>query len=65
VIDEKLMNHFSPLERESLLTKNNFSTLAQIPEWSEYQAFLSASLRVLFERFSLQWTFNHYTFSSQ
>lgn len=65
VIDEKLMNHFSPLERESLLTKSNFSALAEIPEWSEYQAFLSASLRVLFERFNLQWTFNHYTFSSQ
>lgn len=64
VIDEKLAQYFSPLERESLLMKND-PKLQNMPEWSEYQAFLTASLRALFERFGLQWSFHDYTFSSQ
>lgn len=50
VIDQKLTEYFSPLERESLLMKNDAS-LKAMPEWSEYQLFLTASLRSLFERF--------------
>ena len=65
ILDEKLSQRFSPLERESLLMSNDSSTLKNLPEWAEYQSFFSASLRVLFERFGLQWSFNDYTFSSQ
>ena len=64
-IDEKLVEYFSPLERESILMKNDFSRLKWLPEWIEYQKFMTASLRILFERFGLQWTFNDYTFSGQ
>jgi hypothetical protein len=44
---------------------NNFSRIKDMPVWHEYQKFLMSSLRVIFERFELQWTFNHYTFSGQ
>lgn len=65
VIDDKLSAFLSPLERESVLIKNDITVLENIPEWHEYQKFLTASLRVLFERFGLQWSFGHYSFSSQ
>ncbi len=65
VIDEKLSDIFSPLERESLLLGNDISRLKNLPVWSWYQEFLGASLRILFERFGLQWSFSDYTLSSQ
>jgi hypothetical protein len=65
IIDEKLVEHFSPLERESMFMKNDFSRLKWLTVWMEYQKFLAVSLRILFERFGLQWTFNQYTFSWQ
>ena len=43
----------------------NDENLKKMSEWSEYQSFLTASLRALFERFGLQWSFHDYTFSSQ
>ena len=64
-IDEKLIPYFSPLERESLLMWNNQSAFEKIPEWAQYQDFLVANLRVLFERFDLQWSFTQYSLSSQ
>ncbi len=65
IIDEKLSDLFSPLERESLLLWNDIEKLKNLPAWSWYQEFLSSSLRILFERFGLQWSFHEYTFSSQ
>lgn len=64
-IEEKLTPYFSPLERESLLMGQDFSQFENLPEWSEYREFLAANLRVLFERFDLQWSFTDYTVSSQ
>lgn len=64
-IDQKIESYFSPLERESLLMTDDFSRLTDIPEWSEYQTFLTANLRVLFERFDLQWSFTDFSVSSQ
>ena len=64
-IDEKLSEYFSPLERESLLMGQDFSQFQGISEWSQYEQFLAANLRVLFERFDLQWSFTEYTVSSQ
>lgn len=64
IIDEKISEHYSPLERESFLMKNDFSRIKDMSEWIEYQKFLTASLRILFERFWLQWTFKNYTYSS-
>ncbi len=64
-IDEELASYFSPLERESLLMGNDFAPFHWIPEWLYYQEFLASSLRVLFERFDLQWSFTEYSLSSQ
>lgn len=64
-IDQKIAPYFSPLERESLLMGDDFHQLSDIPEWSQYQAFLTANLRVLFERFDLQWSFTEFSVSSQ
>jgi hypothetical protein len=55
---------FSPLERESLLVGDEFHTIEQRPEVIHYRDFLAASLRVLFERFWLQWSFAEYSVSS-
>lgn len=44
---------------------NDFTVFQEIPEWLQYQEFLAASLRVLFERFDLQWSFTEYSLSSQ
>jgi hypothetical protein len=65
IIDEKISSYFSPLERESLLMGSDFSALENIPEWLEYRDFLAANLRILFERFDLQWSFSEFSVSSQ
>ena len=51
LLDDALSPYFSPLERESLLIGEKFHTVEQRPEVIHYREFLSASLRVLFERF--------------
>lgn len=64
LLDEALTPFFSPLERESLLVGEEFHTIENKPEVIHYRDFLSASLRVLFERFWLQWSFTEYSISS-
>ncbi len=64
VLDEKLGDIFSPLERESHILSNP-SMLYDLPEWKWYQEFLTASLLSLFERFGFQWSFQEYSVSSQ
>lgn len=51
LLDDALALHFSPLERESFLMGSEYHIIAQRPEVIQYTSFLSASLRVLFERF--------------
>lgn len=51
LLDDALSLHFSPLERESFLMGSEYHIIAQRPEVIQYTSFLSASLRVLFERF--------------
>jgi len=64
LLDDALSLHFSPLERESFLMGSEYHIIAQRPEVIQYTSFLSASLRVLFERFWLQWSFTDYSVSS-
>lgn len=64
-MDKKMTASYSPLERESLLMSDDFLELEWMPEWQHYQDFLAANLRVLFERFDLQWSFTEFTVSSQ
>lgn len=64
-IDDKISSYFSPLERESILMGGDFSQLKNIFEWQEYKNFLAANLRILFERFDLQWSFTEFSVSSQ
>lgn len=64
-LEKKIDSHYSPLERESLLMGDNYTELRNNPEWTHYQTFLAASLRVLFERFDFQWSFTQYSASSQ
>lgn len=65
VLDEYLALHLSPLERESLLMKDDYKTLETYEEYGVYIRMLQASLQVLFERFGLQWNFSRVSFSSQ
>ena len=65
VLDSRLAEQFSPLERESLLMGSNIDTLKSLPEFDFYRDFLSASVIALFEKFGLQWSFHEITVSSQ
>jgi len=65
VLDDYLALHLSPLERESLLMKDEYKTLETYKEYQAYTKMFQASLQVLFERFWLQWNFSHVSFSSQ
>lgn len=62
---EKLTPYFSPLERESHLMNDDYAELSELPESMQYQDFLEASLRVLFEKFDLQWSFSDVSVSGQ
>lgn len=63
MLDDSLKPHYSPLERESFLMGGNIATILTLSEVVEYEEFLIASLRVLFERFGLQWSFTDYSIS--
>jgi hypothetical protein len=52
-------------EIQTLLMGDEYTVFDKIPEWHEYRDFLAANLRVLFERFDLQWSFTEYSLSSQ
>ncbi len=64
-LDEYLTPYLSPLERESLLARDESSTLETYPEYEQYARLLEASLQVLFERFGLHWSFTHISLSTQ
>jgi len=51
VLDDYLALHLSPLERESLLMKDEYKTLETYKEYQAYTKMFQASLQVLFERF--------------
>jgi len=51
VLDEYLAPYLSPLERESLLMKDDDAALQKYGEYAQYSHLLEASLQVLFERF--------------
>ncbi len=50
-LDEYLTPYLSPLERESLLMKDDDGELQKYSEYAQYSHLLESSLQVLFERF--------------
>jgi hypothetical protein len=64
VLEDIMLKHFSPLECESYLLKEDFSRCREIEEWSFYKDFLAQSFRILFDRFGLHWSFSEYSISS-
>jgi hypothetical protein len=65
VLDEYLTPYLSPLERESILMRDDDAELKKYEEYNQYSQLLEASLQVLFERFGLHWSFSHMSLSSQ
>lgn len=64
-ISDQLSQYLSPLEREALLMWFESSQLEKYAEWWNYRDFLTISIRAIFERFDLQWSFSEISLSSQ